>query len=352
MRVIHVSCSLVATLALAVATGCVFEEAEPDLSSSRHAVTEANVYSDWCGNKCTEGHDTGQCLCVKRAGAPDSDPSSWIGCYTEPCCSQPTVTCGNETSDVIWNADQIPGGSLPTGRPADPTGWRYCSRWDDYYFHCMDCMGEDPGYCYAHWCQYLDDSGCWIAPGQSTCTYYSPGGTQYPTTTQIDPGTCVRSNETGFWSSASWWSFLSGADTCSLGWQTPWDDTSGNPVVRCNDAGAGGGGGGPVSMAPGDSLAPGQPVASPSGAYVLVYQGDGNLVLYQSGGGALWHTSTYGTAPGHTAMQGDGHLVVYDAYGYPVWYSGTAGNPGAYLSVQDDGNLVIHSGSGGVLWTR
>ena len=346
MRFVHTSSLAVAA---ALATGCVMDP-EPDVSESQHAVSTANVYQDWCDSSCSEGHDTAQCLCVKRAGAPDSDPNSWINCYGVPCCSQPTKVCGNESSDVIWNANEIPGGSLPADRPSDPTGWRYCSKWDDYYFHCVDCMGYDPGYCTAWWCQYLDDNGCWLPPGQSTCTYYAPGGAQYPTTVDIAPGTCVRANETGFFSWASWWSFLSGADTCNLGWQTPWNDPSGNPIVRCNEAG--GGGGAPVSLAPDATLYPDQWVASPNGAYFLIYQSDGNLVLYQSGGGALWHTSTWGTAPGVTVMQGDGHLVVYDAYWYPVWYSGTAGNPGAYLSVQDDSNLVIYSGSGGVLWTR
>jgi len=219
--------------------GCV--EGEPELSSESQSVVTEDVQALWCNGQCNEGHDKAQCLCEKRIGAPDSDPASWIQCYAVPCCTQPTQECGTRESDVIWDANAMPGGALPAGRPVDPAGWRFCTTWDDYYYHCQNCMGgEDPGFCNAPHCGYLDDTGCWMAPGQTTCTYYSPGGTQHPGTVDIAPGTCVRSNETGFWSSASWWSFWTGVvgvpqETCTLDWQTPWDDTGQNE--RCNSEG-------------------------------------------------------------------------------------------------------------------
>jgi hypothetical protein len=41
-------------------------------------------------------------------------------------------------------------------------------------------------------------------------------------------------------------------------------------------------------------------------------------------------------------MQTDGNLVLYNDAGRALWFSGTAGNPGAYLAMQaGDGNLVI-----------
>jgi hypothetical protein len=196
------------------------------------SATTANVKTLWCNNKCTEGHDSGQCLCEKIKGAPDNLESSWVRCYTASCCSHPTVTCGDHFSDVIWYDGNQPGGALPNGRPVNPAGWRYCSKWDDYYYNCVNCMGYDPGYCNAPHCQYLDDIGCWIAPGQSTCTYYSRGGTQTATIIPIPVDRCVRSNETGTWSWASWWSFLSGADTCSLSEQKPWTHSGVN--LQCN----------------------------------------------------------------------------------------------------------------------
>ncbi len=49
-------------------------------------------------------------------------------------------------------------------------------------------------------------------------------------------------------------------------------------------------------------------------------------------------------------MQGDGNFVLYDANGAAVWASGTYGNDGARLTVQDDGNLVVYAANGAPLW--
>jgi hypothetical protein len=109
--------------------------------------------------------------------------------------------------------------------------------------------------------------------------------------------------------------------------------------------------GGPVTLGSGQSLFAGQSVHSGDGRFTLVYQGDGNLVLYRWDGVPLWSSGTPGTSPGEAAMQGDGNLVVYDGGGTPLWSSGTAGQNGAYLSLQDDGNMVIYSAGGVPLWS-
>ena len=83
---------------------------------------------------------------------------------------------------------------------------------------------------------------------------------------------------------------------------------------------------------------------SADGRFQLIYQGDGNLVLYQGWSAPLWWTSTNSNNPGFAVMQGDGNFVVYDSTG-PVWWSGT-GTPGAFLVVQNDGNTVIYSAFG------
>jgi len=101
-------------------------------------------------------------------------------------------------------------------------------------------------------------------------------------------------------------------------------------------------------MAPGDFLLPGQFRQSADGRFRLVYQADGNLVLYQ-GSNPLWATATFGTTPGFVAMQTDGNLVVYDST-KAVWASGTWGHPGAFLVVQGDGNTVIYSTGSSPLW--
>jgi predicted heme/steroid binding protein len=102
---------------------------------------------------------------------------------------------------------------------------------------------------------------------------------------------------------------------------------------------------------PGEVLYPGQEVTSPDGRFHLIYQGDGNLVLYRWDWVPIWNSQTAGTSAGFTAMQGDGNFVVYDASGAPVWSSGTNGHPDAYLAVQNDGNVAIYDPSGAMLWS-
>jgi len=103
-------------------------------------------------------------------------------------------------------------------------------------------------------------------------------------------------------------------------------------------------------MAPGEALLANQKKTSSDGRFQLIYQGDGNLVLYQIGLGALWASNTWGTSPGQAIMQGDGNLVVYDASGRALWASGTWGNPGSSLSVQSDGNVVVYRPAGPAIW--
>lgn len=91
-----------------------------------------------------------------------------------------------------------------------------------------------------------------------------------------------------------------------------------------------------------------KPVVSADKRFTLLYQSDGNLVLYGPQG-PLWSTSTNGQTVGFCAMQGDGNFVVYDKSTRPRWASHTAGHPAASLLVQNDGNVVIYS-MGGPIW--
>lgn len=102
-------------------------------------------------------------------------------------------------------------------------------------------------------------------------------------------------------------------------------------------------------MTPGSALGADQAISSCDGRFSLVQQGDGNLVLYMAGKGALWSSGTQGTAGRTTVMQDDGNLVVYTPEGKAVWNSGTWGHPGAWLAVQDDGNVVIYQY--GAVWS-
>ncbi len=95
--------------------------------------------------------------------------------------------------------------------------------------------------------------------------------------------------------------------------------------------------------------------------YHLVFQEDGNLVLYKGASKAIWNSHTNGTAVKTCVMQGDGNLVMYGYNNQHVWYSDKkydgswfskamgagdefkAGGPVYKLIVQNDGNLVIYA---------
>jgi len=98
-----------------------------------------------------------------------------------------------------------------------------------------------------------------------------------------------------------------------------------------------------ASLDPNESLDLGEYVESPDERFRLVYQSDGNLVLYRVGVGALWSSQTSGSSAGYAIMQTDGNLVVDNASETAVWSSNTSGNDDAILAVQSDGNLVIYS---------
>jgi hypothetical protein len=87
--------------------------------------------------------------------------------------------------------------------------------------------------------------------------------------------------------------------------------------------------------------------------WTLIYQTDGNLVLYQYDSGvtvATWASHTQGTCTGTAILQTDGNFVVYDCNGVARWASHTSGNGGDTLDLQSDGNLVIYSSGGSALW--
>jgi tyrosinase len=102
-------------------------------------------------------------------------------------------------------------------------------------------------------------------------------------------------------------------------------------------------------MQPGELLNPGESITSANGRYTLVYQGDGNLVLYRLGTW-LWDSATDGRRAGVCIMQGDGNLVVYGPGGAYVWDTSTHENPGSRLVLQIDGNVVIYRPDGTPVW--
>lgn len=122
-------------------------------------------------------------------------------------------------------------------------------------------------------------------------------------------------------------------------------------------------------LAPGAAMYAGQSIYSDNQQYMLIMQGDGNLVYYRVADGAVrWNTGTSNLPGGFLVMQGDGNAVTYydppplpvqkgepfyykaPPPRYPTWYSATSGNAGAYLKPQDDGNLVVVAANGQTLW--
>jgi len=84
----------------------------------------------------------------------------------------------------------------------------------------------------------------------------------------------------------------------------------------------------------------------------LVFQSDGNLVLYRTTPGpqvALWASNTAGRQGTQAAFQPDGNLVIYRADGRPVWASGSNDN-GNKMVLQPSGNVTIHNAAGNLRW--
>jgi hypothetical protein len=84
----------------------------------------------------------------------------------------------------------------------------------------------------------------------------------------------------------------------------------------------------------------------------LLWQNDGNLVLYRNdGGGPVWGSGTDGKA-NLLCFQGDGNLVMYNgSTATPaVWATRTDGR-GARFKLRQDCNLVVEDAGGAVLWS-
>lgn len=95
-----------------------------------------------------------------------------------------------------------------------------------------------------------------------------------------------------------------------------------------------------IAPQPIDLMVRGETVYSPNNRFRLALQQDHNLVLYETGGGALWATGNRGDV---AVVQDDGNFVLYDGYHQAVWASNTQGyGPSVELHLQDDGNLVMY----------
>jgi len=98
-------------------------------------------------------------------------------------------------------------------------------------------------------------------------------------------------------------------------------------------------------------LYPNRYIMSGDGRFLLILQGDGNLVEYGLGYQVIWSSGTSGTTPGYAMLQNDGNFVVYNATGTAVWQTSTGGSGATSLNLQADGNLVLYNSTWVAKWT-
>ncbi|KQY60472.1 hypothetical protein ASD11_13585 [Aeromicrobium sp. Root495] len=102
----------------------------------------------------------------------------------------------------------------------------------------------------------------------------------------------------------------------------------------------------------GQTLKADRGIRSGNGAYRLVQQGDGNLVVYK-GSAATWSARSNGDDR-WASMQSDGNFVVYagpSSSAKAVWSSATQGAAGSRVVMQNDGNLVVYSAGNVAMWS-
>jgi hypothetical protein len=89
-------------------------------------------------------------------------------------------------------------------------------------------------------------------------------------------------------------------------------------------------------------------VMSCDGRHKFINQNDGNVVLYHPGDDAVWASNTVGPKGTLTLQSGD--LRLTDSSGNLLFHTDTGGHPGATFKMQDDGNGVIYDTAGTAIW--
>jgi hypothetical protein len=93
-------------------------------------------------------------------------------------------------------------------------------------------------------------------------------------------------------------------------------------------------------LKPGERLAKGQMAVATDNSTMLIVQTDSQVVLYgKNADGSLkvlWFSGTYGKNVAYMINQLDGNLVIYDVNGVALWSTRTNGRIGAMLEVQHE----------------
>jgi hypothetical protein len=100
------------------------------------------------------------------------------------------------------------------------------------------------------------------------------------------------------------------------------------------------------------ALLPGESIKSLNGKYMLIYQTDGNVCMYNSSGTGVWCSTALHT-PGKLVMQSDGNLVAYDSGGIPRWATNTngQGTPPYTLTLRNDRVAALIDMNHTILWS-
>ncbi|MDA3851947.1 MAG: hypothetical protein PF447_11855 [Spirochaetaceae bacterium] len=88
---------------------------------------------------------------------------------------------------------------------------------------------------------------------------------------------------------------------------------------------------------------------SNDGRFHLIFQPDGNLVLYKNQNEAIWHSETYNKPVEGFIFQADGNPSVYGG-GQEFWSPYCYNQGGEKLVLQDDGNLVVYTNDNRAIW--
>jgi len=58
-----------------------------------------------------------------------------------------------------------------------------------------------------------------------------------------------------------------------------------------------------------------------NGRCLMVFQADGNLVVYNGNGRPLWNSETYGRGVTMACLDQDPYLMIFDAKGWLIWHA-------------------------------
>ena len=100
---------------------------------------------------------------------------------------------------------------------------------------------------------------------------------------------------------------------------------------------------------------PGRKYPSPSGNHYLIFQTDGNLVVYTKQDKPVWGLNSLAQNwrnNGYAVFQSDGNLATYQSDKAYVWSARQVQSPaGTTLTLNDRGELQINGPDGKALWT-